>query len=123
MSRPEFVWVFDQNHRVYRKPEPGDIWAKGGPVWREHWRKYPVVGETRLSWILSIHTKVPKKNPSPRAFAFSEAQIDELEWLEVHRYKVADRVQKIDDPALMKQVAALIGYEPVALTRGVRDGE
>lgn len=49
---PEFVWEFDGNHRVYRpltdeERATGRMYSRGGPIYREYWRKRRVVGETQ----------------------------------------------------------------------------
>ena len=37
------VWVFDVNRRVYRERKPGETYAGGGPIWREHWAPRKIV--------------------------------------------------------------------------------
>lgn len=44
-ERPTHVWVFDINRRVY--PEGGGIGRS--PIYREHWRKVAVTGQTSRS--------------------------------------------------------------------------
>lgn len=50
MTRPEFIYVFDANNRVYAKPEPGKY--TGAPIWIKHWTQCRVVGETARSWLI-----------------------------------------------------------------------
>lgn len=102
--KPEFVWVFDQNRRVY--PKDGN----GGPIPREHWRKRKVVGETSRSWVLEYGTKVPKKNPH-WGFLFSETELDEWCWDKENRYKITVWINdRAVNTATLRKVADLIGY-------------
>ena len=101
------VWIFDENHRVYPRDEKGR--AFGNPIWRKHWVAREIVGETKLSWILRFGgQKVSKKGG--RGIAFSEAEIDRLEFVEVHRRLIAEAVNKLDYEKL-KQVSDLIEYK------------
>jgi hypothetical protein len=64
------VWVFDENYRVYPKKEPGQ--PSGGPIYREHWVKREITGETSRSWLISEGwrtVKFPKRGASPRLWA------------------------------------------------------
>src|ERR1035437_9374236 len=49
-QRPACIWLYDENHRVY--PDRRDFAT--GPIWRKHWVKHQVVGETRLMWTVSL---------------------------------------------------------------------
>lgn len=101
------IWIFDENRRHYRKDENGR--SLGSPIWREHWVAYEVIDETPRSWILRhSHRKVPKKGGY--GIAFSIKEIDRLEFITVHRRKIADKVISLDYDKL-KQVADLIGYK------------
>jgi hypothetical protein len=111
MKVGDTVWVFDSNHRVYRPRLPGEAYARGGPIWREHWRPRTIVGENARSWILNLGEKVPKKNPSAWMYAFSEQEIDDRAWVEEHRHRLVNRVQEIRDAAVLREIARLIGYE------------
>lgn len=109
--RPEKVWVFDGNRRVYPKN------GRGGPIWREHWQRLFVVGETRQSWLCWYSAdphnrekliRVPKKGG--RGIAFSEAEIDMQEWIHNHRHKISARADRVDDYDTLKKIASLVGY-------------
>ncbi len=107
------VWVFDINHRVYHKNG-----ERHRLIWREHWRPRKIVADTRVSWILDDSpwrpanaTRVPKKNASTYHFAFSEDDINERAYVNEHRHRIGDLVRSIDNADLLRQVAALVGYE------------
>lgn len=111
------VWVFNENHRVYAQGgRAGD-----GPLWREHWRPLTITGETRVSWIAGKGygvVKVPKKNPDPRVFAFSEAEIDKRAWVVQNIHRISGKLQFVTDYDVLRKVADLIGYsEPSDVSR------
>ena len=105
------VWVFYENHRVYRPARPGEDGFRGGPIWRAHWQKQTVVGETARSWVLGDGSKVPKKGADHGLFAFSEADIDKRAWVHENRHHISRVVGLIEDHDLLRKVAELIGYE------------
>lgn len=96
-------WVFDQNRRVYPKGERG-----GGPIWREHWRRVEIVGETSRSWVTECGRKVSKKGGS--GISFSQEEIDQQAWIQDNRHKIGDRVERCRDFKVMKAIADLVGY-------------
>lgn len=106
MKIGDTVYWFDQNKRVYIK-------GQSAPVWREHWRAMKIVGETPRSWVTDWYgTKLPKKGPLPRGWCASQEEIDEQEYIEIHKYKIAEAVRRIEDPELLRAVAAVVGYAP-----------
>lgn len=105
------IWVFDINRRVYRERKPGELYASGGPIWREHWQPRKVVGETSRSWVLERGTKVPKKGADPSCFAFSEADIDRRAWVNENQHKIARMVERCHDYETLRKVAASVGFE------------
>jgi len=105
------IWVFDINRRVYREKKPGEVYARGGPIWREHWRPRKVVGETSRSWVLERGDKVPKKGADPACFAFSEADIDRREWVNDNRHKIASMVERCNDYEKLMKLAAVMGFK------------
>lgn len=111
-EKPTHVWIYDVNRRVYpRDPETGR--AYGSPIWREHWRKHEITGETRVSFITKEGRRIPK-NPERqgRDIAWSEEMIELREWQEHHRWKVVNKLQSCHLSVLL-EVAELIGYEPL----------
>lgn len=106
-QKPTAVWVFDSNRRVYRRDEDGRPY--GGPIWREHWRRHEIVGETTRSWITKHGTKIPKKGGY--GIAFTEEEIDRAAYIQDNRHRIADRVLRLDDHDTLKRIAELVGYE------------
>jgi hypothetical protein len=101
------VWIFDENRRRYA-PD-----GKGGPIWREHWAPVKIIGETSRSWVTDYYgRRLPKKRENFRSLAYSEAEIDKLEWLNVHRWRISDAVRMCDDADIMQKVAELVNYKP-----------
>lgn len=115
MKRPTCIWRFDSNHRVYRQPEEGDVYGRGGPIWREHWVKFNVVGETSRSWLIGYSVeraqKVPKVGWDKGVFAFSEDEIDKAAWVYENAHRISHAVGIVKDYAILQQIAALVGYK------------
>ena len=109
-EKPTHVWIFDINRRVYGK-------NKYAPIWREHWRRREITGETSRSWIVGEYLKhrelkIPKNPKTPqRHIAWSDKELDQLCWLHEHRYRLCRHVESLPAAELIK-VASLIGYEP-----------
>lgn len=102
------IWRFDVNHRVYLK-DPNTGRSTGGPIYREHWQRYTITGETPRSWITSCHSKVPKKGKHD-GWAFSESEVDDYCWVEEYRHSLIREVSSCRNPAILRKIAALIGY-------------
>lgn len=101
------VWIFDENRRIYAK---GKV---SSPIWREHWRKYEVIGETSRSWIVGYYdTKIPKKNPDPDKYCFSLSELEQKVWMHDHRYKIAELIRCGDiNYGALCVAAQAIGYK------------
>lgn len=105
------IWFFDENRRRYRDGE-------SRPIWREHWRPFYIVGENRVSWLLTTSlggvpfNKCPKKRKGidMKRWAFSEEEIDELEWDSVHRHRIIDKARYDLTTAQLREIAKMIGY-------------
>lgn len=104
------VWVFDVNRRVYAPARPGRLWADGGPIYREHFRPVVIESETSRSWVTVSGTKYSKKD-RPHGIYIDQQEIDDACWVNDHRYKVSSLVDRCQDPAILRQIAALVGYE------------
>jgi len=104
------VWIFDNNRRIYPPAPKGRLWASGGPIYRDHWVKHEVTGETRVSYITKYGGKVPKKGGYGYALTIDEVEDDV--WLHDHRHKIAKLVGEIQDVALLRKVAEAAGYMP-----------
>jgi hypothetical protein len=117
------VWFFDENRRVYPEDENGKVKFGSPPIWREHWVKRYVVGETSRSWIIGLSAmksdprygqKCPKADIGKR-YALSEAEIDARAYCEEHSYQISLRVARLRtaaDAEILRQIASLVGYVP-----------
>lgn len=109
------IWVFDDNHRVYTKPQKGRAWGK--IIWREHWVPRTIIGETRVSFEYATRGgrkregTIPKRGPLPSNIALSQQHIDEYEWVNRHKYRLSRDVERITDPATLRKVAEIIGFD------------
>lgn len=87
------------------------VWMRMGNVWEEH----TIIGETRVSWIVSpdwAKHKIPK-NPKKQVYgwAYSEAECKEWDWVKHNAYWIADTVSHIHDHDLLREIARLIDYK------------
>lgn len=106
------VWVFDKNRRVYPPKQPGDIWSKGNPIYREHFVPAVITDETSRSWIIgSWNRKVPKNGPH-EGYAFTEQEVDDACWANDHRYKLVQHIERLRDIPLLKKIAEVSGFKP-----------
>lgn len=108
------VWIFDINHRVYRRGPNGESLG-GGPIWREHWVKHEIIGETSRSWVVGKwygQRKIPKKGPIPNGICFSEEEIEQRAFVEDNAHRISDLVLRCKDYATLKKIGELVGYEP-----------
>lgn len=106
------VWHFDYNRRVYAEPQPGHKW--GELIHREHWRKVIIVAETSRSWVTDYYgKKLPKNGSWPHGWVRTEQEVDDSEWLYANRYKLGDAVRACQDVNVLRDVARLVGYEPM----------
>jgi hypothetical protein len=105
------IWEFDSNRRVY----PKDKSIGSGPIWREHWVALPITGETSRSWIVGHGwpKKVPKKGPH-RGYAFSQAEIDDLEYVHDKCWRIAKQVERCDDANVLRKIEQLLAAPSAA---------
>ena len=109
------IFRFDGNRRVYRK---NDRIGGGGPIYSEHFEPLKIVGENKVSWLLEQGWKANKKSLSSakaleyggRGFFTAEGMKDDI-WRYEHRNKIVRLVDQAD-PAILRQVAELVGYQP-----------
>lgn len=99
-------WVFDGNRRKYRLKNGYTV---GNPIWREHWCKVTIVGETSRSWLTSCRRKIPKAGRE--GVSFSMEEIERLAFVEENRYWIGDAVSRLKDYGALKSIADLIRYE------------
>lgn len=103
------VYTFDVNRRVYERDEKGKSY--GGPIYREHWRPWLIVGEEKRSWLVTYgEGGRPQKMAKPQFK--TEAEVADACWMNDHRYRLSETLQRCGDVALLRQIAALIGYKP-----------
>jgi hypothetical protein len=104
------IWRFDDNVRARTDDNQRD--------YRACWVPIMIVGETARSWECGEgwkkRIKVPKKRAIGdfRRFAFSEQEVTDWVWWEKHRWNVGKLVSYQAPPAMGRQVAELIGYDP-----------
>lgn len=113
------IWIYDGNHRVYEKREPGKPYAGGGPIYRMSWRPQKIVGENKVSWITERGVKVRKKAPDGRhGVAMTKQELEDAIFAHDHKHKIVDRINYGThgkghvSPATLREIAKLIGYEP-----------
>ncbi len=116
------VAMFDSNHRIYPDPKPGETYASGGPLYRGHFHKETIRGETSRSWVIGWGrgSKIPKKTLPG---FYSCACIDTAVFVHDHGYKIVEALRRFDSRGrrpegvdneaaeVLRAVAALIGYE------------
>lgn len=109
------VYTFDVNRRVYKRDASGH--AKGGPIYREHFWPWKIVGEEKRSWLLSQYsdgkwpTKMGKGNPA----LLTERQVSDRCWIHDHRMCLARLVGDCRDASVLRAVANAIGYHEDAI--------
>lgn len=109
---PKFpdIWYFDENHRVYKRDDKGR--ALGGPIWREHWVKLIIVGETRVSWVTNRGAKIAKKrDPNAWWHAYSLQDIEDQAWMRSHRSHLADVLTRCNSVAALRTIAGILEYD------------
>jgi len=112
------VYLFDQNRRVYTRADKGCKWSGSKVIFREHFVKYKIVGETSRSWLIGVEwrpDKDPKnrKNDNPKWWGgrfYTAEEVDEACWLEANRQALGDAVKFCLDMAKLKGVAKLVGF-------------
>jgi hypothetical protein len=109
-SKPKEIWFFDVNRRIYPKMTRFRHYSSG-PIWREHWVRREIVGETSRSWVTSHDQKIPKNAPLPRGFAWTEADINELAWVKDHAHRISNYVMRCCDSVKLRQIAAIVEYK------------
>lgn len=110
------VWVFDENRRIYPERKPGEAYGGGGPIWREHWTKRQIVGETSKSWLVGYSVNSARKHlkkdfPSEFGILLSEDDVIKATWIHDNAVRLADSVRRCRDYSTLQQIAAIIGYK------------
>lgn len=100
------VWRFDINRRRYPPHRTGHF--AEAPIYREHWAKAEITGETSRSWITS-YGKCPK-NGGP-GWALKDRDVDLDVWAHDNRYRISDIVRRCT-PLELRALAVAINYDP-----------
>jgi hypothetical protein len=101
MSRPEYVWRFDINRRRYAPN------GKGGPIWREHWKRERIVDETARSYITEHGDRV-RKTPDDCTHVFDENRLAVLVWAHANRPELSRWVLHQATVDQLQQVSAIM---------------
>lgn len=109
----EDFWFFDANKRVYN--------GRGGsPIYKEHFRKIPIVSETSRSWVLPYKLWVcgrdvdrisKKHNFREGPYFFDDQGKEDDIWAKSHRNSLVDVVRYCKDVSKLKQIAEILGYD------------
>lgn len=104
------------------------VWVQIGNynrIGKDRWKPFTITGETRVSWVFIDRgdtRKFPKKLPkdervrwsptwnSRDRVALTETERDDLILVEMHARRIGEDVACCQDPAILRQVAALVGY-------------
>jgi hypothetical protein len=115
------VWLFNGNHRVYPRDAQGKP-VPGGPVFREHFRPYQIIGETRTSWCLDRgeHYRIDKKTlrlRKPEASGyyglspivyFSIQEVDDACWVNDNRNRISELVRLCNNVAALRTILGIL---------------
>ena len=108
------LWHFDTINRVYARDENGR--AYGGPIYAEYFQPAVIVGEEGRSWLVrhegwsSRIERVGKAQRRQRRYFTDTEKADDI-FVQEHRYRLGERVRRCDEAQVLRQVAALLGYE------------
>lgn len=110
------VWLFDQNHRVYDNPRD---WSNRRIIYAEHWIETTVVkaGPKNLTLatraVLQWDDHAGVYRTSTEHVAFTRDEVDADIWRANNRHRLTNMVGECKDVAVLKQIAALVGYTEV----------
>ncbi len=115
------LWEFDENNRVYRE-------GSSGPIYEEHFVKNFIIGENKVSWIVSRYPdaeldsglvrKVNKKTLIENANGFwrrcfyTNEGREQKTWIDQHRFRLAKHIEGCWDADLLRKIAQIAGYPP-----------
>lgn len=110
------VWVFDDNVRRTRIDDAGEIRI----IAREKFRPREITGETAKSWLVG-GVKIPKVGGAVRKSAagrwgatvvyMTQEAVDDEVFKREHRHRIVRALECCSDVAVLRQVAALVGYK------------
>jgi len=96
------VWVYGARYRG-----PGNAYK---------WSEREIIGETRVSWILSPkwESRKVRKNPrkgAPVVVAFSPEERDAILWVENNQHRIGEAVKRVKDHEVLRRIAHMIDYK------------
>jgi hypothetical protein len=112
-----FAWVGEMRADMIKL-------AVGSTIYNRHGRPVEITGETKVSWIVGgphswNQTKIKKSamkkgNSGEHWIQYFVNEQDALDcaFLAANRYRVGSLVQDLTDGSVLRQIAALIGYQP-----------
>ena len=106
MMVPDAVYRFDINRRVYEKRGG---FGSGGAIYREHWVKFTVIGETKMSWLVKEY---PHKLAKKKVMTASE--VDDDCWVHGNAHRIIDKIRQCNDASVLRAVADLVGFKESA---------
>ncbi|MGH7974861.1 MAG: hypothetical protein ACREBR_05000 [bacterium] len=111
------VYTFSENRRVYEKQKPGELYSRGGPIYREHFVKQQIVGETTQSWIVAYEGGSPDsasatkhKKKGDYVNIYTAEQVEEQVYHHDHAYYISELVRKADY-TMLRKIAELLNYQ------------
>ena len=104
------VFTRSENRRYYISDGKNPA-SFGKMLQRYCFGAFSVTDETRVSWILSNGEKIPKKNPTA---VYGADDVEDWLWVSVHGWRIQSHISTVQDAALLRQIADLIGYKPAA---------
>lgn len=109
------IWIFDDNQRVYSKPDGSKTNA---PIWHGHWKRRVITAETSRSWLLdgsenakkSSRVRVEKNHQKTfTSPCFSREEIDQRFSALLTASKVRDAIFRNADPNMILRLAGMLG--------------
>lgn len=111
------IWLFDGNHRKYTPASKGQLWTGSRLIYRACWVPAIITAETSRSWVVGPwKRKIPKTGPHHGA-AFSAEEVDDDCWVKEHRHTLVGKIERVDDAAVLRKIAAIVGFVPDGLPR------
>lgn len=117
MKLGDKIWLFDDNRRVYVDDEGN---KHQSPIYRKKFVPFYIVGETRVSWIVSNYTldeipewavakgKKVKKVEANKTYWTSKEEVENKCWINENIYRIVEKVRHCKDYSLLKQIDNLI---------------
>ncbi len=104
------VWVFNENHREYATDKKGHP-VGGGPIYEKHFVQVEITGETSRSWLIGKWHPIKISKRDLKGIYTDEQKADAI-WAHEHAYNIVRMVERLRDAAKLRQIAAIVGYQP-----------